>query len=144
MKYTIDTEVNLPRDKVISLFRDTSRFKSWQPDLLDYQHKSGEVGKEGAKADITQRFGKKEVVVEETVVSENLPDEISYTYIAKGIWNKVENRFAEIGPSQTRWTFTSEFRCSGFLRVLAAIMPGLFKRASQKYMRQFKSFAESA
>lgn len=62
---------------------------------------------------------------------------------APGAWNRVINRFTELGRDETRWEFESEFRCTGFLRIVAFLMPGMFCKASLKDMTHFKKFAES-
>ena len=48
----------------------------------------------------------------------------------------------EMNPNQTKWVFESEFRCTGFLRVVAFLMPGMFCKALLKDMQRFKDFAE--
>ena len=53
------------------------------------------------------------------------------------------NRFIEIGPDETRWTFETEFRCTGVLRVMAFLRPAMFRKASLKDMTSFKRFAEN-
>ena len=79
----------------------------------------------------------------ETIENEFLPEEVTYIYEAKGAWNRVVNRFSENSPDQTKWVFETDFRCTGFLRILALFMPSMFRNQSQKDMRRFKEFAES-
>jgi len=143
MIYTVEIELSLPRDKVVELFDNPSNMREWRDSLVSYEHLIGVPGQEGATARLVHRFGNREVEMTETVASRNLPDEFTELYEAKGAWNRVINRFVELGPNQTRWIFESEFRCSGFLRVMAYLMPGMFKKASLNDMRRFKKFAES-
>jgi hypothetical protein len=49
----------------------------------------------------------------ETLLARDLPETLSGTYEAQGVWNRVDNRFVETGPESTRWIFESEFRCTG-------------------------------
>ncbi len=79
----------------------------------------------------------------ETIESKNLPEEMTCTKVAPRAWNRVINRLVELGPNETRWVFESEFRCTGFLRILAFLMPGMFCKASLNDMKKFKKFAES-
>ena len=44
---------------------------------------------------------------------------------------------------ETRWEFETEFRYTGFLRIMALLTPGMFRRALLKDMTNFKRFAES-
>lgn len=143
MKYELEIEIDLPRNRVVELFDDTDNMKSWQPTLQSYRHLSGTPGQVGAKAEHVHKFGKKSITMIETVTSRNLPDEFSGTYEAKGAWNLAENWFEEISPGRTRWRTRNEFRCSGFMRIMAFLMPSGFKKETTKHMKSFKKFAES-
>lgn len=144
MKYTVDVAIDLPRARVIELFDDPDNMPMWQPDLVSFEHESGEPGQPGAKSKLRYKMGKREIEMIETITSRNFPDEFSGTYEAQGVWNSVANRFSEEGPEKTRWTMESEFKCSGFMRIIAFLFPGSFKKQSLKMMNQFKDFAESA
>lgn len=143
MIYTLEIDLSLPRDKVVELFDNPSNMPEWQDSLISYQHLGGVPGQEGATARLVHRVGNREIEMTETVASRNLPDEFTGLYEAKGAWNRVLNRFIELGPNQTRWIFESELRCSGLLKIMGFLMPGMFKKASLKDMRRFKKFAES-
>lgn len=144
MKYTLDIEIDLPRAKVVELFDNPDNLKKWQLDLVSFEHLSGDPGQVGAKSKLLHKMGKREVEMIETVTSRNLPDEFSGTYEAKGVWNLVENRFVEVDENKTKWILDTEFKCSGFMRIMALLMPGMFKKQSFKFMQQFKEFAERA
>ena len=79
----------------------------------------------------------------ETIESTNLSEEMTCTYVAPGAWNRVTYRFTESGPDETHWEFDTEFRCTGVLRLMALLTPGMFRRTSWKDMTSFKTFAES-
>jgi hypothetical protein len=78
----------------------------------------------------------------ETITVRNLPAEFSGTYEAKGVFNIVRNRFTDLGNGRTRYTSEQEFRFSGFMKIIAMLMPGSFKKQSVKYLEDFKAFAE--
>lgn len=144
MKYTTTMNISLPREKVIALFDSTENLYKWQPGLLNFEHISGETGKEGAQSRLRYKMGKREVEMTETITRRNLPEEFTGTYEAKGVWNKQENFFEEVSAEETRWTSISEFRCSGFMKIICWVMPGSFKKQTLQFMNQFKEFAESA
>ena len=144
MKYTLQTELDLPREKVIELFDNPDNIRKWQPGLVSFEHKSGERGRVGAKSLLKYKMGKRQIEMVETITKRALPDEFSGTYEAKGVWNSVVNRFQESGPAKTKWEVESEFQCSGlFMKVMATFMPGSFKKETQRHMQRFKDFAES-
>ena len=49
-----------------------------------------------------------------------------------------------MGSGKTRWLSGNEAKVSGFMMCLiSVIMPGCFRKESQKYMENFKAFAET-
>lgn len=142
MKYELEIEIDLPRDRVIELFDNPDNLKKWQEGLVSFEPLDGVPGQPGATSRLEFQMGKRTIEMVETITKRNLPDEFSGTYEAKGVWNSVENHFSEPGPSRTHWMTKHEFRCQGFIRVLAFFFPGMFKKQSFKFMRDFKKFAE--
>jgi len=144
MKYTTTINIRQARDKVIALFDSVDNMYKWQPGLISFDHLSGDPGREGAKSRLTYKMGKREVEMIETITRRNFPDEFSGTYEARGVWNKQVNYFEAIDENSTRWTSVSEFRCSGFMKIMCWLMPGAFKKQTLKLMNHFKEFAEGA
>ena len=144
MNYTLDIELDLPRQKVIDLFNSSENLKKWQPDLISFEHISGEPGQAGAKSKMQYNTNNREVELIETVLTNDFPNSFSATYETKGVWNKLDNRFIVIDENRTKWEQTCEFKASGFIKILAFFMPGMFKKQSQKMMIQFKEFAENS
>jgi len=59
------------------------------------------------------------------------------------MWSAVRDRLSEAGPQTTLWQSESEYRFSGLLMGLVALlMPGTFRKQSQQHMQDFKAFAE--
>lgn len=143
MRYTLEITVAVPRDKVIELFDNPDNLPHWQESLASLELLSGIRGQTGAKSKLVHKFRDHKVEMIETVERRSLPDELIYTYEAKNAWNRVVNRFIEINKNKTMWVLITEFKCTGFLRVLAFLMPSIFKKASLKDMKEFKGFAES-
>ena len=143
MKYTVNVDINASRDRVIERFSDTSSYKEWQPTLLICEHLEGTAGTVGSKTKLVHKMGRRQIEMIETIEELDMPDAQTMTYVAKGVWNQVVNRFEEVGDGQTRWTMESEFQCKGIMRVISRLMPGAFKKESLKHMRSFKEFAEN-
>ncbi len=142
MKYNVEITINLPRTKVIELFDNTENLYKWQPGLMSFDHLSGTPGEVGAKSKLLYKMGRREIEMIETITVKNFPDEFSGTYEAKGVWNEVKNYFHELDENTTKWVSENEFRCSGFMKIFTLLMPGSFKKETQKYLEQFKEFAE--
>ena len=100
MKYTNEVVINLPLKKVIELFDSEENLFKWQPELISFEHLSGEKGEVGAKSKLRYTMGKREIEMIETITVKNLPKEFSATYEAKDVWNEMKNYFEEICLSQ--------------------------------------------
>ena len=142
MKYSVDIEINQPIDKVVELFDNPANMKEWMEGLISFEHISGTPGKVGAKSKLKFKTGKREMEMIETVTVRNLPHEFSGTYEAKGVHNIVTNKFISLSNNKTMLTNEQEFQFKGFMKIVAFLMQGAFKKQSLKYMTAFKTFAE--
>ena len=143
MKCTNTTIVNLPVDKVIELFDSFDNMKKWQPELQSVEHISGVSGQPGAKTKLVYKHGNRTTEMIETISVRDLPREFSGSYEMKGILNKMSNSFQDLGNGTTRWTSESEFIFNGWMKYIAWMTKGSFKKMSSKMMDQFKKFAEA-
>ena len=144
MKYTNEVIIDLPLKKVIELFDSEENLFKWQPELISFEHLSGEKGEVGATSKMVYKMGKREIDMIETITVKNFPKEFSATYKAKGVLNEMKNYFEEINDQTTKWRSESHFKFSGFMKLIGLLMPGSFKKQSQKSLEQFKTFAEAS
>lgn len=142
MKYILEIDIDLPRDRVVELFDNVENLYEWNIGLQNFEHISGEPGEVGAKSKLTYKVKNREFVLIETVTEKKLPDQFSGTYEAKNVYNGIDNYFEEAGENKTKWIAENEFKPSGFLKFIVWLMPGAFKKQSFKYMESFKKFAE--
>lgn len=146
MKYTNEISINLPVHKVIFYFDNPDNLLLWQEGLISFEHQSGEPGQPGAISILKYKSGKREIEMIETIKVRNLPEEFSGTYTMKGIVNNIHNSFEEVDANTTKWISTSDFQIKGhfFMKIMAFLFPGLFKKQSLKFMKAFKDFAEQS
>jgi hypothetical protein len=142
MKYTVETEIDLPVSRVVELFDNPDNLKYWQPGLISFEHVSGTPGQPGAISKLRYKMGKREIEMTETITVRDLPREYSGTYEAKGVFNISRNFFEPLSEKRTKYISENEFRFNGFMKLIGMLMPGSFKRESMKYLVQFKEFAE--
>lgn len=142
MKYTTEVEINRPVERVIELFDNPDNLKEWMQGLQSFEHLSGTPGQPGAKSRLKFKMGKRELEMVETIKVRNLPAEFSGTYEAKGVYNIVTNRFVPLGPDKTKYITEQEFQFKGFMKIIAFLMPGAFKKQSREYADDFKNFVE--
>ena len=143
MKYTTEVIIDLPREEVIRKLDDPDNMKHWQRGLLGYELLEGTSGQPGAKMKLDYKMGKREMSMTETITKNEFPTEFHANYDAKGVHNIQKNYFHEVDGSTTKWVSESEFQFAGFgMKLLGWLMPGAFKKQSQKYLNDFKAFAE--
>jgi carbon monoxide dehydrogenase subunit G len=142
MKYTNEVLINLPVHKVVELFDNPDNLKKWQPGLISFEHLSGTAGEPGAKSKLKYKMGSREMEMIETITVRNLPVEFSGTYEMKGTLNKISNSFIPVSDNQTRYVTENEFQFSGFMKVFGFLFPGMFRKQTQKFLEDFKKFAE--
>ena len=143
MKYTCEIVVDRPREAMVALFDNPDNMKHWQPELQSFTALAGTPGQPGATSKLVYKMGSRVIEMVETVTERNLPDTFAGTYSAKGVFNTVRNTFQDEGAS-TRWIMETDFQFSGFMKIIALFMPGMFRKQSLKMMQQFKVFAEKS
>jgi hypothetical protein len=142
MKYTSEIVIDLPREEVLAKFDDPASLRHWMRGFVSYEPLEGDRGQPGARARYVVRMGNRRIEIVETVARRALPDEYDAIFETKGMWNLERNRFIADGSARTRWIATSEFRMTGFMRLLGLLMPGAFRKQSQQHLEDFKAFAE--
>ena len=144
MHYIVDITIDLPRDKVVALFADPGNMPKWQEGLLSAEPLDGTPGQPGSRTKLVFQMGNRQVERIETITLRELPHTFEGTYETDGVFNVVKNRFHEISPEQTRWESENEFRfTSMFMKLMGVAMKGAFPKQSQKYLADFKAFAET-
>ena len=144
LRYTVQIDIALPRDKMIALFDNPANLALWQKGFISMEHVSGQQGQPGAVSRLKYQMGNRTIEMLETITVRNLPFEFSGTYDTAGVHNIVKNYFEEIDAGNTRWRSYNEFQLSGFLKIMGWLMPGTFKKQSMQFMQDFKTFAESS
>jgi uncharacterized membrane protein len=143
MKYTCIIDISLPIDKVVQLWKDENNFKEWQDDFESIEHLSGIPNTKGAKSKIIFQ-GKRRIELLETIISADLPKNKTALYEHIHMTNTQTTRFKTIEDNRTRYISEVEYtKFNGIMiKLMAKLFPGKFKEQSQKWMNQFKEFAE--
>ncbi len=144
MTYTCTVDINLPIDKVAVLWANEENFKHWQDGFQSIVLLEGIKDNVGAKSKITLLQGGRKMELIETILSDNLPEEKCGRYEHIHMTNTQTTRFERLAENKTRYTSEVEYtKFNGFMpKLLAKLFPGMFKKQSQKWMDQFKVFAE--
>lgn len=144
MKFTSSVDLNVPMDKAVSLYTNPLYFKEWQDGFISYEHISGTPRQAGAKSKIIYVNGKHKIELIETIQIMNLPSEMAALYEHKHMVNTLITNFSELPDRKTRLTTSVGYtKFIGIMpKLMALVMPGMFKKQSQKWLDQFKVFAE--
>lgn len=144
MRFSCAVEIERPIGRVIQLFDNVDNLKEWQDGFVSLQHMSGTPGRPGARSRIIYNTGKHVIDLMETIQVKNLPGEMTALYEHKHMINTMSNRFTSLDENKTKWVVEIEYtKFIGFIpRIMALLMPGIFKKQVQKWLDQFKVFAE--
>ena len=141
-KYKNEVVINASREKVIELFENPDNLIKWQPGFISMVHLTGDLNEVGSTYELKFKMGKRDLVMKETMIAKNLPDMITFTYEAKGVWNEVCNNFEIVDENTTKYWTDNEFKMRGMMKIIAFLFPKAFTKQSQKYLDLFKEFVE--
>ena len=145
MKFQCQVDIDLPVEQLLKVWENPDNLVHWQDGFISYEFLEGEPGAVGSTMQFRYKMGRREMVLVEIILENDLPRVFSGRYDAKPMTNTMTNSFESISSSTTRWNTEVEYtRISGFMpKLFALIMPGMFKKQVQKWLNQFKAFAES-
>lgn len=145
MKFTCTTEIDLPLQTTVDIFVNRDNLGKWQQGLISDEPISGTPGEVGSKSKLVFNTGKHIIELTETILKRNLPAELSGLYEHKHMVNTMSNRFTVSGENKTKYEADIEYtRFIGLIpKMMALLMPGIFKKQVQKTLDRFKVFAEA-
>lgn len=142
MRYTVSNTINKPLEEVIEKFTDPDGVKHWMEGFQKMEAISGTPGAVGAKTYFYFIHRKKEMKLLETILEQNLPRQIKFSYDSSMGYNEVEMVFEKLTENSVTQTNNSYFELKGFMKMMSFLMKGMFKKQSLKFMTAFKNYAE--
>jgi hypothetical protein len=144
MKVICTADIDAPIETVVALFDNNDNLKKWQDGFKSLTPISGTPGTEGAKSEIIFVNGKHTIKLVETIQVKKLPAEMKALYEHSHGSNTTLSHFEALPGGQARFTMTVEpVHIIGLLpKIMAALMPGMFKKQTQKWVDNFKAFVE--
>ena len=145
MKYNCSIKINKPLIEVVELWTDENNFYNWQDGFQSIKLTSGNKNEIGAVSQILIQQGKMNIELTETILVNNLPEERTAKYVHVHMTNTQTTRFVAVNDNITEYISEVEYtQFNGLaLKLMAKLFPGKFKAQSEKWMVQFKVFAES-
>ncbi len=136
--------INKSQQVVADLFANPENLKEYQDGFLRKEPISGTPGAVGAVAKLYYRFGKGEMELTETVMSNELPNSFEASYQHKHMDNTMKSVFVIVDETTTRYDYEVAYtRISWIMpKLMFTLFPGMFRKQAEKWMQQFKIFAE--
>lgn len=142
MRYSVSNTINKPLNEVIEKFTDPDGVKHWMEGFQKMEAVSGTPGEVGAKTYFYFLHKNKEMKLLETILEQNLPNQIKFSYDSPMGYNEVEMVFEEIDANSVKQTNNSYFEFNGVMKYLGFLTKGMFKKQSLKFLDAFKAYAE--
>lgn len=145
MKFQCVIDVNCPKEQVVDLFKDPNLLKHYQEGFISKELLSGHRGKEGAVSLLKYQQGSTVMELTETITENNLPNSYKAFYHHKNMDNTILCRFEALSPDSTRYLTDVEYTAfRGFVpKMMSLIFPGFFKKQVERWLQNFKLFAEA-
>lgn len=144
MKFTCTVTINLPKEKVAKLFADPKYLKEYQEGFEKKELISGKHGQVGAISNLYYKTKKNSMELKETILVNNLPHEFIGRYHHKFTDNTMKSTFISLDDNVTR--YDAEIHYTEFrgvpVKIMKFLFPSFFKKQVDKWLTNFKIFAE--
>lgn len=144
MKFQGFVDIQQPREKVVALFADPIYLKEYQDGFIKKELISGDEGQDGAISKMYYKMGKREMELTETITANQLPDSFEAHYHHIHMDNTMNCRFTSISDTETRYEYEFEYTRINWVmpKLMAILFPGMYRKQGEKWMQQFKDFAD--
>ena len=144
MKISGSIHINKPKEQVAGLFADPNNLKHYQDGFIRKVLVSGQAGQDDAVSKMYYKYGRNEMELTETITANRLPDSFEAFYHHKHMDNTMKCTFEWLGTNETRYNYEIEYtRINWFMpKLMAILFPGVYRKQVEKWMKQFKEFAE--
>lgn len=144
MKFKGSVEVNKPRDVVAKYFADPQFLGEYQDGFVSKELVSGEAGQEGAVSTMMYQYGKRDMELTETIITNQLPELFVGHYHHKHMDNYMRCKFVALDENRTRYEYDFEYTRMNWVmpKLMAILFPSMYRKQGEKWMQQFKEFVE--
>ncbi|WP_298760009.1 SRPBCC family protein [uncultured Psychroserpens sp.] len=141
MKFSCEIIINAPIDHTVAVFENPDNLKHFQDGFISKELISGTEGSEGTISKMTYE----KLELKETIITNNLPAEFKALYEHKHMTNTMRVQFKALADDKTQYISEIDYtKFNGlFIKLMATLFPGMFKKQVYKWMKQFKSYTES-
>lgn len=144
MKFTCEVNISGSKEEVSAAFRDISKFPEWQSGFISHNLISGMPEEIGSKYRIHLEQNGRSIILVETILEYDLPDQFMALYEHEHMVNTMTARFEDIGDGMVRCALDVEYtKFIGWMpKLMSFLMPSLFKKQTQGWLNDFKKSVE--
>ncbi len=143
MKFTSSIEIHRPVEQLVVLFQDPDVTLKWLEGLRSVEHVSGEFRQPGAVSKVVFDSAAGRMLITETVIQNNLPEEYIIRYDGQGYVSYSNYSFEALEPSRTKLTMVQHVELKGALKLASGLIKGALTKQLQKSVESFKRYAEA-
>jgi hypothetical protein len=142
MKSIFETEINIPQARIAELYSNPENAIKWMSDIERYEPISGKTGMPGYKYRLIPKKGN--MIFTATVISRDLPDEVSLNLEASNVNVLVTGKFIPVSSGKTKFISEEIFTFKGlFNKMFGFLAQGVIRKAHHKHMDDFMRFAKA-
>lgn len=136
--------IKKPINLVTELFAASNSLKEYQDGFVRKELQSGREGEVGATSRMYYKYGDQDMILKETIVSNNLPHSFEAFYQHQHMDNTMKCRFIALGESATKYEYEIKYTRIDWImpKLIAILFPGMYRKQGAKWMEQFKDFVE--
>lgn len=143
MKFTAEVEIGQPVGMLIKLLLDPDVTLEWLEGLRSVEHISGEFRQPGAISKVVFDSPAGRMLITETVISNDLPEEYIIRYEGQGYISYSNYHFEELSPTTTKFVMVQHIELKGAFKLASGLLKGTVDRQLNKSAESFKRYAEN-
>jgi len=142
VKSVVQVDIDVPRERLASLFADPTLSTKWMDDIERYEPIGGKPGAPGSTYRLVPKKG--DMIFMATVIANELPNESRLRLDADNVTVAITARYVAIAAERSRLVSEEVFTFKGLLpKVGGFLARGAIHRAHRRHMEAFKRFAEA-
>ncbi|WP_456460735.1 SRPBCC family protein [Reichenbachiella sp.] len=144
MKIETTVVIDQPLDTVVKYFADPAYLKEYQEGFVSKELVSGVAGENGAISNMLYEHNGQKMELVETITTNDLPNAFEAHYHHEHMDNTMKCLFTPLNENQTQYTsFIHYTRINWVMpRLMAILVPSLYKKPVKRWLENFKKFVE--
>lgn len=144
LKLKVEVKIERPVDITAQLFSTPGNTEKWLKGLHSFEPISGELGQEGARANVVFMNGLTKLKMVETIQAVDLPERFVLKYESDGFHAFSFNRFHHHDEGITKFVMEQHIEFKGAMKMAGLFAKSGIRKQMLKDAKAFKAFAESA